>query len=76
MMIAAANDPLRRGPGTIVLKAGNCLSNEPGYYSADPKSGYGIRIESVVVVTDIAEEWQRFERLTKVCRSLDISDLL
>jgi Xaa-Pro aminopeptidase len=35
--------------GTVALRRGMILSNEPGYYKAD---GYGIRIENLVLVQE------------------------
>ena len=39
--------------GTVPLKRGMILSNEPGYYKA---GGYGIRIENLVLVTETSVE--------------------
>jgi Xaa-Pro aminopeptidase len=52
--------------GTVPLKRGMILSNEPGYYKTD---GYGIRIENLELVTakEIAgaeKEMNGFETLT------------
>ena len=55
--------------GTVPLKPGMILSNEPGYYKP---SAYGIRIENLVVVKEIAKpeggerELLGFENLTRV----------
>jgi Xaa-Pro aminopeptidase len=37
--------------GSVALKRGMILSNEPGYYRTD---GYGIRIENLILVTEAA----------------------
>ncbi|HUE79801.1 MAG TPA: aminopeptidase P family protein [Sphingomicrobium sp.] len=66
--------------GDEPLKAGMILSNEPGYY----KSGeYGIRIENLVLVVDIAVEGAEknmlgFETLTfaPIDRRLVVKDML
>jgi Xaa-Pro aminopeptidase len=55
--------------GNVALKRGMILSNEPGYYRAD---AYGIRIESLVLVTEAApvpgaeKPLNAFETLTLV----------
>jgi Xaa-Pro aminopeptidase len=55
--------------GTVPLKRGMILSNEPGYYRTD---AYGIRIESLVLVTEAAvvpgaeKTLNAFETLTLV----------
>lgn len=56
------------------LRPGMCISNEPGYYDDNPDNGFGVRTESVLVVTPSKEippgqggkDWLRFERLTRV----------
>jgi Xaa-Pro aminopeptidase len=56
-------------PGTVALKRGMILSNEPGYYKA---GAYGIRIENLVLViagpaiADADKELNAFETLTLV----------
>jgi Xaa-Pro aminopeptidase len=53
--------------GTVALKRGMILSNEPGYYKAE---AYGIRIENLVLVTEAPpvtggeKTLNRFETLT------------
>jgi Xaa-Pro aminopeptidase len=55
--------------GTVALKRGMILSNEPGYYRTD---AYGIRIENLVLVTEAAavpgaeKPLNAFETLTLV----------
>jgi len=55
--------------GTVPLKPGMILSNEPGYYKP---GAYGIRIENLVVVTEVEtpkggeRELLGFENLTRV----------
>jgi len=66
MQISSSQDPLRKGPGSRLIKEGQCLSIEPGYYYSDQKDGFGIRIENVAVVQKLDEEWLHFERLTRV----------
>lgn len=39
------------GPGTEELRAGDVLTIEPGLY--DPEAGWGVRLEDLVVVTEV-----------------------
>ncbi len=52
-------------PNSIALEPGMILSNEPGYYKP---GAYGIRIENLVMVREVAEKTERpmleFETLT------------
>jgi Xaa-Pro aminopeptidase len=67
--------------GTVALKRGMILSNEPGYYKTDH---YGIRIENLVLVTEAAsvagaeQPLNAFETLTlaPIDRRLVKADLL
>ena len=64
--------------GTVPLKPGMILSNEPGYYKA---GAYGIRIENLVIVRDIEtpeggdRDLLGFENLTRVPLDRRLIDL-
>ena len=64
--------------GTVPLKPGMILSNEPGYYKP---GGYGIRIENLVAVKEIEtppggeRELLGFENLTRVPLDRQLIDL-
>jgi Xaa-Pro aminopeptidase len=67
--------------GMVALEPGMIISNEPGYYKT---AGYGIRIENLVLVTDLAKvprgerEVMSFETLTLVPidRRLVVTEML
>jgi Xaa-Pro aminopeptidase len=64
--------------GTVPLKPGMILSNEPGYYKP---GGYGIRIENLVIVKPVEtppggeRELLEFENLTRVPLDRQLIDL-
>ncbi len=51
------------------------ITNEPGYYKTNE---YGIRIENILTVKQLAEGWLGFENLTMVpyCKELIVKEML
>ena len=52
---------VHEGPYGKALKAGNIITNEPGYYEKD---NFGIRIENEVLVVEKDDKHLGFENLT------------
>ena len=63
---------VHEGPYGKVLKVGNIITNEPGYYEKD---NFGIRIENEVLVVEKDEKKLGFENLTFVPYERNLIDM-
>ena len=63
---------VHEGPRGKALKAGNIITNEPGYYERD---GFGIRIENELLVVEKGENHLGFENLTYLPYERNLMDL-
>ena len=63
---------VHEGPYGKELKAGNVITNEPGYYEKDK---FGIRIENEVLVVEKSEKLLGFENLTFLPYERNLIDL-
>ena len=63
---------VHEGPYGKALKAGNIITNEPGYYEKD---NFGIRIENEVLVVEKGENKLGFENLTLLPYERNLIDM-
>ena len=63
---------VHEGPYGKPLRAGNLITNEPGYYEKD---SFGIRIENEVLVVEKDENHLGFENLTFIPYERNLIDM-
>ena len=63
---------VHEGPYGKALKAGNVITNEPGYYEKDH---FGIRIENEVLVVEKGEKYLGFENITLLPYERNLIDM-
>ena len=63
---------VHEGPYDMILKEGNVIANEPGYYEKD---NYGIRIENNLLIVEKDEKHLGFENLTYLPYERNLIDM-